>query len=180
MDQNENTLLAKPGFSASCETWHDDKQLSDLRQQAQACQVKITTTFCQASIGSIAPKQAHENYRNRVKEALLEPTDNPPSLKPRINLNQASQIKTHQFHLKPPSPVVLYEDPLKSFLVHGSNLNLTSEEADQNQEQMQQSRNTAILMEEMRSELLKPLIGIIACILLIAFIGASVYFNEIL
>lgn len=180
MDHRENTATHQHQVcNTSDEYWQDEKQMAHLRKQAQACSSQITSTFCQASIVTVAPNVAQENYRNRVSEALLEETDTVLSVKPMPKMNP--EIKIHQVHLKPPSPVVLYEDPIKCLMAYPSTTSkISPEEIEQTQELMQRSRNTAILMEEMRSELLNPVIGIIACILLIILIGVGVHINGML
>jgi hypothetical protein len=84
----------------------------------------------------------------------------------------------HEHHLTPPKPVMLFEDPLKYKIANPTSVTaMTEQDMDHVQQEMEHSRDTAILMEEVRSELFRPLLGFAACIGLIVAIGLGAYYK---
>ena len=161
------------------EIWNDAQQLSILRDRASQCDDRLAKVLFESSIQTLEDQQAAQAYRDRINTALLEPVDQSPAPEPQINLQPETAPPTHTHRLRAPRPVVLYEDPLKYKASNPSSITqISPKRLDQIGEQIDQSRDSAIFREEVRHVLFKPIVGLVACIALVAFIGTSAYLKS--
>lgn len=163
--------------------WDDTQQLTQLRDRAQRTGDPLSKVLFQASLQTLENQQQAQAFRQRITEVLAE-TDGKQSVaktsidQPEAAPDQPAANPAHEHHLQAPKPVVVYEDPLQYKAPNPTRVNsLSDEQIEQVQEKMDQSRETAILMEEARSELLPPLMGLVASIGLILLIGMGAYFK---
>ncbi|MBL4699672.1 MAG: hypothetical protein JKX85_00300 [Phycisphaeraceae bacterium] len=161
------------------EIWDDAKQLSILVDRATQCDDRLAKVLFESSIQTLEDQQAAQAYRDRINNVLLKPVDQSPAPEQQIDIQRQSAPPTDTPRLRAPRPVVLYEDPLNYKIPNPSSITqMSPERLDQIDEQINQSRDSAIFREEVRHELFKPLVGLVACIALIAFIGTSAYLNS--
>lgn len=158
--------------------WDNAEQLSKLRDRASHCGDRLSQVLFQASLQTLEDQQQAMAYRQRVTEALLESADTVTPVGEIDIETKAVELPLHEHHLQAPPPVSLYEDPLKYRFANPTSIaNMSHEDQDQIAAELDQSRESAILMTEAHHELFRPLLGLAACIALILFIGAGVYFK---
>ena len=159
--------------------WDNAEQLTPLRDRAGKSGDQLAKVLFEASLQSLDDKQQANAFRQRVTEALMTQADAVDT--PKISVEQTTKddqptIGKHEHHLKAPSPVSLYEDPLKYKASNPLSITAMSEEKqDQVAQEMEQSRENAILLSEAHNELFRPLMGLAACFGLIVLIGYGAY-----
>lgn len=159
--------------------WDNAEQLSALRDRAGQCGDPLAKVLFEASLHTLEDQQQAQAFRERVTEALMTRADTvATSAQPDEDTTQTQESlpRAPERHLKPPHPVSLYEDPLKYKTPNPSSITAMSHvEQDQVAIEMEESRETAILMSEVHNEIFRPVVGLAACIGLIVLIGFGAY-----
>jgi hypothetical protein len=182
MDQEtQNTSNPQEQIAQSFRAiWDDADQLKALRDRANQTGDPLAKVLFQASLQTLEDQQHAEAYRQRVTEALMTQADQVPvtAKQPQENEteDQDLDMSRHERHLKAPQPVSLYEDPLKYTAPYPKSITtLSPQDQEQVGQELEDSRDKAILLSEAHSELFRPLVGLAACIAVILIIGFGAY-----
>ncbi len=153
--------------------WDNEELLSELVQRASANGDQLVKVLLKASLQTLTTDQEDQNYRQRVVNALEETEDQPAKKlaeekdDEKISSKTTDDDNTTQLPtvspikiptLEAPKPVSLYDDP-------------TTEQTPSEPNPMGISRETAILHEEARRELLRPILAFAACAILLLVLG---------